>query len=315
MFDFKNGMLGVVIIALAIAGALFGSYLAGIETEQVEVTKYDYLADVSGLFEYDQSPQYIEFDPSTNYTGYYSDESYADNKYYFAENQVDFTSSPNVNNYRIDLKPTLGEIRTVDISTITDSEDNPLPTTSDTYRLTYVADTNSDNTYWRGHPVLLSDVIANMTYGEGTTELRFTTSDVDWNGTHTGSGVNSRMSLDTVLFVPSSWLTYQASGMYWGAIVNPSIDPTTISITGGAKSPIQSMKIDITTRSVKAYSDDSYADLIQTFDATSILVFSGDDPYQQMSPKLNLGDFTFQEVQTKNVYLDPNMGVWLKDEE
>ena len=60
MFDFRNGMLGVVIIALAIAGALFGGYLAGIDTEEVEVTKYDYLADVTGLFDYDEFQKLIK---------------------------------------------------------------------------------------------------------------------------------------------------------------------------------------------------------------------------------------------------------------
>lgn len=314
MFDFRNGMLGVVIVAIAIAGTLLGSYLAGIDTEQVEVTKYNYLADVSGQFSYNESPQYIDYDPSTNYVGYYSDSSEQDGKYYFAEGEVGYVPSSSVNNHKVDLKPTMGDIKTVDISTIRDSEDNPLPVTSETYRLSYVAGSSIDNTYWRGQPVLLSTILSNLVYSENTSELRFTTTDVNWEGTHTGSGVNARMTLDTVLIVPQSWLTYEAGGVIWGAIANPDLDPSEISITGGAHNPLQYLIINIDSRSVKVFSDADYTNLVDTYDASRLLVFYGDDPYQQMSPKLNLGDFTFQEVQTYARYLNPNNGVWLKDE-
>lgn len=105
--EMRDGTLGVVTIAAAIAIAVFGSYLAGVTAEENEVTKFNYLADVSGQFNYNQSPQYVEFDPSTNYTGYYSSDSYTEflDKYYFADDQVGFRPNGSVNNYRLDLEP------------------------------------------------------------------------------------------------------------------------------------------------------------------------------------------------------------------
>lgn len=317
MFDFRNGMLGVVVVAVAIGAALFASYFAGIESVEHDVVKYNELADVTGLFDTETSPQYVDYDPSSNYTGYYSEESYSDidNKYYFAEDQVYFTpnqdaqGNPRVNNYRIDLKPTFGETRTVDIDTITDSHGDPLPVTEKTYRLTYIAGEGIENAYWRGHATLLSEIVDNMTYSDETTQLNFTTNGVDWEGDHS----SARINLDTILVVPSSWLTYEANGLVWGAIVNPSIDPSTISITGGANSPVQSMTVDLITKTAKLYYADDYSNYINTFPLDNILVFYGDDPYSQLHTRLNLGDFTFQEIVTHRQYLDPNHGVSLKD--
>lgn len=318
MFDFKNGMLGVVVVAVAIGAALFASYFAGIESVEHDVVKYNELADVTGLFDTETSPQYVEYDPSSNYTGYYSEQSYSEEmgKYFFAEDEVyfkpyeDAQHNPRVNNYRVDLEPTFGEIKTVDISTITDEHGDPLPVTDKTYRLTYVEGQGYNN-YWRGQPILLSSMIENMEYTENTTQLNYTTRNVDWDASHHGQSVN----LDTILIVPSGWLTYEAGELIWGAIVNPSIDASTVTITGGAHNPVQSMTVDIYTREAKLYSDADYSVPIGTYDLDKILVFYGDSPYPY-NYKLNLDvDFEFQEVITDRVYLDPNNGVSLKDGE
>lgn len=93
-------MLGVTVICIALAGALFGAYLAGIETDEHEITAYEYLADMSGEFEFDQSPQYIDFDPNTNYIGYYS----TDTGNMFPLEKVDFVEyQGGANNYAIKL--------------------------------------------------------------------------------------------------------------------------------------------------------------------------------------------------------------------
>lgn len=122
--ELRDGMLGVVIIAVALSVALFGSYLAGVTSYETEVINYKWLADVSGEFDYDQSPQYIDFDPSSNYTGYYSTESKKpyEEGYYFAEGQVDYTPYTDTygnviaNNYKLDLAPEEYEMGTVDVS-------------------------------------------------------------------------------------------------------------------------------------------------------------------------------------------------------
>lgn len=320
MFDFRNGMLGVVIVALALGGAIFGAYFAGIESVEHEVVKYNELADVTGLFDTDKSPQYIDFDPSTNYVGYYSEESYSEEmgKYYFAEDQVGYIpnqkedGTPIVNNYKIDLEPEIYDIRTVDIDDLRTAEDQPLPVTDRTYIVRYVATTVSDSTYWRGHATVLSDVISNMTYSEGTKQIRYTTRDVDWEGDYSQAG-SGRMNLDTVLIIPQSWFrSYGSDPVYQVGIVNPAIDPSTISITGGANSPIQSMIVDIMQKKAEVYSDPDYQNIITTYELDKLFIFYGDDPYSQSHPRLNLGDFSFQEVASRTSYLNPNKGVYLK---
>jgi len=112
--DMRDGTLGVVIVAIAMVLSFAGAYIAGVDSEVQEVTRYNYLTVVDGLFETEQSPQYIEFDPSSNYTGYYSEPSvnpFLDGKYFFAEDKVGFTpyvdrdGNPRINNYKVDLEP------------------------------------------------------------------------------------------------------------------------------------------------------------------------------------------------------------------
>lgn len=97
----RSGMLGVTVLCIALAGALFGGYLAGVDTVEEPAIDYEYLADVSGLFDYDRSPNYIDFDSSTNYTGYYSPTTGE----YFPESKLDFTEYDGVNNYRVNIAP------------------------------------------------------------------------------------------------------------------------------------------------------------------------------------------------------------------
>lgn len=67
--EFK-GKVGAIIVTLAIIGGLFAGYVMSVEKTSSTGTDYDLVTDVSGLWEYDDTRQYIEYDVSKNYTGY-----------------------------------------------------------------------------------------------------------------------------------------------------------------------------------------------------------------------------------------------------
>lgn len=70
MARFRKGMLGLTIAIVAI----MGSVLLGFATSVTETTereqRWDYLGDISGLFDYSKEPQYVEYNPAANWTGY-----------------------------------------------------------------------------------------------------------------------------------------------------------------------------------------------------------------------------------------------------
>lgn len=101
--NFKNGYLGACIIVLGVIATIIGSYALSIEVSDVEVTKYQTVADLNGLFDSEQAPAFIEYNPSTNYTGYYTDDSIEDGTKYF--DGVDYDRSGQPNAYRLNLKP------------------------------------------------------------------------------------------------------------------------------------------------------------------------------------------------------------------
>lgn len=315
MFDFKNGMLGVVIIALAIAGSLFGSYLAGIDTEQVEVTKYNYLADVSGLFQYDESPQYIEFDPSTNYTGYYSENSYSDamNKYYFAVDEVDFKPSANVNNYATQEKPLIGEDVEADLTNVTTGQLNNY------HRIRWVYNADGDYQDWINKPLNLKTYIESLNIDPQFTNLRISMSDeVDWDA-QPSSGLYHPITLDAYLIIPSGWffndpwITYTVTYM-----ANPNLDlEDLVSIGHTVNKPFKSFDVNLSTWRVMCYSDTGLKGSWVEYQADSLLLCSGDTYYVFDIDDVNLtSTLTYQETEAyPKKYLDPNDGVWLKDGE
>lgn len=69
---FDNGMLGLCISVLAIIGMVMSGFFLSVQESERVVTGYDYITDVSGLFEYSQDPQYVPYNPSENWSGFYT---------------------------------------------------------------------------------------------------------------------------------------------------------------------------------------------------------------------------------------------------
>lgn len=313
--EMRDGMLGVVIIALAITVALFGSYLAGVTSSEVEVTKYNYLADVSGLFEYDKSPQYIEFDPSTNYTGYHSNEANTEYGEFWPKDQVDYTRNintitgePRPNNYKITTAPYVGASSTVNLQAV-DVELKRMT-------IRYVYDIQGDNVMWLGPgpetaSVMFKDTIESLYISETATNLRITLGDsVNWNDmptAHVGAGLE--LNLDTVLILP-----YTSETVY---VTSPDRSPSTIeNLTVKVTQPYQSFDVNLKEWTVTCYRTPDFSGTADTMSADSLAICYGPATLPPLFyDRLNLADTMKIRTLTYNdpTYLDPNYGVSLMD--
>ena len=112
--NFRNGYLGGMLVLLAVVIALMSSWALSLDIEQVEKTKYRELTELTGLFDSEQAPTYIQYDPSTNQTGYYTD---PETKYW---DGVSYTPTNQRNQYRLNLEPiSVTPETSVDLSTTT----------------------------------------------------------------------------------------------------------------------------------------------------------------------------------------------------
>lgn len=98
--QFRNGNLGVCLVVVAVVLTILGSYVLSMDVEEKTVTKYAGVSELTGLFDSEQAPAYINYNPSTNYTGYYTD---TDTKYF---DGVTATTTTQPNQYRLNLEPT-----------------------------------------------------------------------------------------------------------------------------------------------------------------------------------------------------------------
>lgn len=86
-------MAGCMIVVVALLGTVLAGFCLDVSKETRPTTDYDYVTDVTGLFDIGQAPQYIEYSPSTNFTG-------------FADiNAMDYSWSSTPNAYRVMLDP------------------------------------------------------------------------------------------------------------------------------------------------------------------------------------------------------------------
>ena len=165
---FQAGALGVVVVIVALVGMLMGSWVMSMDVTEEEVTKYNPLTEIGGLFESEKTPTFTDYNPSTNYTGYYTSISvYGDTAYF---DGVDFTVASNPNNFRVQEAPTSTTVdHNFDLDTLT-------PT--DTIRVSYFADNyqswsdrimTSDANY-----LSVADLASQLGYTSGNVKLTVT---------------------------------------------------------------------------------------------------------------------------------------------
>ena len=114
---FKAGMLGLCIVVLSLLIGVSGTVLLNVDKTPVNTTDYDYITDITGLFEASREPQYLNFNPASNYTGYTNSVTSQYNP-----TGLVFTSTGSANNYRVPTAiatPSAGPSGTVNNDTST----------------------------------------------------------------------------------------------------------------------------------------------------------------------------------------------------
>lgn len=126
--EFKSGMLGCCVIMLMLGAAIFGTILLSADTNTYDVTKYRFETEVTGLFPVDNSPEYMDYDLSKNYTGYYTPDTIVNGVKYWGG--ANFTPSITVNNYSIKYHPDNSNTTTatIDYSTNVDNMTDSIAT-------------------------------------------------------------------------------------------------------------------------------------------------------------------------------------------
>lgn len=322
--EFREGMLGVVVVALALTGALFASYFAGIDSEQVEYTDYDYLADISGLFTYDQSPTYIEFDPSTNYTGYYSESTGE----YWPEELVDYnsnvnptTGTPRANNYKVNLSPTSVTELTADVETL--DPDDPLSGNSNVVYFSNTHDTWVADSVSVGS---IADLINKLQLPDNVNEI-FLSSEgaytednmiegdqtVDWNLFTTKSmWVHSDflVASEDTLYIWSD-AKFQAEGKKPGYVGPPPYPGMADAVY---HKMCLSCVVDVQKGVASLYSDKDHTILVEQVTVEDALVVYGDGRTVIGPPMVEFNtDISVKAWEKHTDWLDPNYGVAMKE--
>ena len=309
----------MVVVALALTGALFASYLAGIDGQEYEVTKYQYLADVSGEFTYDKTPTYVDFDPSSNYVGYYS--QYTGE--YFPVDDIGYEPNNRVNNYRINLPPS--EVVTdnnVDVSVITEQN---IPGTSDKLAwITYYTQPYSTDQTGKyamvAKTTTLTQLVSQLEYGEYST-IKIASN----NGTDaviTGGTIANPVDSGWVMFFPKSWVSDSGGFAYrytlnvcqkevydlfaWPPSVSENVVMGKLSL---------SCVIDTKTSTVTLYWDNAFQNRIGTFNLSDMCMAYSTSSNPLIAPTVRLSDSAdfVLEVLPPAEYLDPNYGVTMKE--
>lgn len=320
-----NGALGVVVIAVALVGALFGAYFAGITGEEHDVVKYNYLADISGLFEYDKSPQYIEFDPSSNYTGYYSSTSGG----YWPEEMsytpyTDSNGNPRVNNYKINLPPSSTIETTASLASL---PNQPIPSTERSlHNIIYCPDNYSAGTgsYSSNSKMAipnstsLSTLLDTLTYDGklyrdyDLIRIASPTSieDVTFGTSPTDS--------EWIVFYTAEWASYDWGTLVPLVMINPDYYDNWDwhGVKKLVKAPMcMSCEIDMNSRMVTMYWDNDFENVIGSFSLAYISVAHGDRSGSVYSYDFTLGDLANVTLldYPDSVYLDPMQGVQMED--
>lgn len=115
---FDNGMLGMCISVLAIVGMILAGFALSVNQSERVVTGYEYVTDVSGLFDYSQDPQYVAYNPAANWTGFYTTDS-------DVTDGIDFDVSGSANNFPIKQPSTQISSNSQDLETLNLTQLNP----------------------------------------------------------------------------------------------------------------------------------------------------------------------------------------------
>ena len=295
--QFRQGMLGVAVVAVALATAILGSWVMSLDVEERQVTRFNELMEITTLFDSDLVPTFTDYNPSDNYVGYFTDATTIDGVRYFGG--VDYGEAARANNFKLNLPPiersagnlTLLPDGTFDHYTVSlyMGEDN---------RTRYVRSSSIEASYLR-------DIIAQVTtQTEGVFTMR-SVDDIDFNYR------SGNIDLNCV------WFTNESD---WDGLLKSYNAATRGYMENGGKSqyakPIYlSATADLSRGIVTLYTDNQYRDRALDISIDScVVVYGGGDPSPITNNNLKLSKtapYVF-ELFPPNTYLDPSKGVELE---
>lgn len=288
---FENGMLGVCIVVIAIITSVGGAYALSMDVEEVEVTNYSMVTDITGVFDSSKAVTYIEYEPSTNFTGYYTSSS---NGYF---DGVNYTQSNKINNYKLNLAPTSSVDSTVTLTSLTSDKTNPA-----TVKIDYATGTSTVDCY--PNYVTFSEFLQqeNLT-GADSVKLSANVTSVDWTSGNGG----------WFTFAPKSWgepIAFNPGNMqpiYVWSFKNPNISMQD-SNSRHWHNPILSAIWD--GSSLELFYGADFTNSAGLFSTSDVYVFySAGSGSLTLSDTAKLSSVTMPDA----VYMDVSKGVTMED--
>lgn len=290
--SFRNGYLGAMILLVAVVATILGSWVLSLDVTENEVTNYNYVSELTGLFETEQAPAYIEYNPSTNYTGYYTD---PDTKYWSG---VTYTTAEQRNQYRLNLAPISEQTGvSVDLSSVT-------PAATDWFFLYWTENETVQEDTGVKH-ISLADLIATMGW-TGYDEIVLVSDSNDYTSGGFVTFVTGAMlrdgnsDYDASVFMkdPSltGTLTHRISGVpaaFWPRYTAESIDD-----------PILAMSYEADTGYAMVYSDIAMESALGMYSPTDIYLLWGTGS-AFLGSTMTLTEADYPDAQ----YLDIRQGV------
>ena len=312
--NFKNGYLGAFLIVIAVVLTISGSYIMSLDVTDKEVTKYSEVAELTGLFDSEPAPAYINYNPSTNYTGYYTD---PDTKYF---DGVEVTTSSQPNQYTLKLAPLNTDSGTETLigdSTITGGDKTYMRIDSTIAGTDYYWTCTLDSSTG-GKAIDIATMISNLSVPSWATKVILKSTE-DLELTATGA-----IDSDAVLFIPTS------TWVHIGNILNPMPGGSSIPFyaaniytqeyiaahpeINNPTYPMLACEIDMTSQTATLYYDKEMTrQALANLNIDSITVMFGGSSSSQYT--INLGseaDYIYDESAPRT-YMDIRQGVKLED--
>lgn len=184
---YDNGMLGACIVVIALISSVGGAYALSMDLDEVEVTKYEYVSDITGVFSSSNTVSYVDYSPSTNFTGYYTDA----NTMYF--DGVDYSTSTKANNYKLNLAPISSTDSTISLSSLTSEKTNPA-----TIKIIYATNQNTTVECYPNY-VTFNNFITQKNLGTSdVVKLSVNANTIDWTSSSGGWFTFGWKSMDFV---------------------------------------------------------------------------------------------------------------------
>jgi hypothetical protein len=292
---FSKGALGLIVVTIALVGALLGSWAMSMDVEEKEVTKFNPLTDIAPLFQSEKTPTFTDYSPSTNYTGYYTYDSIFGNTVYF--DGVDFQQTT-PNNFMVQESPT-----GVDADTKTLDSTGAVSGAFQVYVRT-LDDAKATAPYAK----TLSDLISEWSYTDyGKIEIRNADSSIDWSDFTDIEG-------NWVAIVPVHWA--DANHSYAITFKNPAIPVEELQQRYDRSiiyhDPTVACRYIKSSNSVEIFYDNDMTNSAGIYSANDVYVLFGkrvdDSSYMALGDTIETMAY---ELPPMN-YMDPSEGVELE---